>query len=84
MFFSFLLEDPTAWHRAPPLPFTPSQPTQMLEGNGVNPSKRPFLLTEKGLDPLLIPALRVQRATDSELELAATTPWGESLGARVS
>lgn len=49
----------------------------------MEPSKRPFMLTDKGLDPLLLPALRVQRATESELKMAADAPWGESLGARV-
>lgn len=44
-------------------------------------SKRPF---DKGLDPLLLPALRVQRATNAELEVVADVPWGTSLGARVS
>lgn len=47
-------------------------------------SKRPFVLTDKGLDPLLLPALRVQRATESELRIAGDSPWGESLGKRVS
>lgn len=41
------------------------------------------MLTAQGLDPLVLPALRVQRATDSELRLSAGIPWGESLGARV-
>lgn len=46
-------------------------------------STRPFVLTAKGLDPRLMPALRVQRATESELKTAAGGPWEESLGARV-
>lgn len=46
-------------------------------------STRPFVLTAKGTDPSLMPALRIQRATESELKIAAGGPWGESLGARV-
>ncbi|CAM9615510.1 unnamed protein product [Pylaiella littoralis] len=55
---------------------------KILEDNGVDLSKRPFILTDKGLDPRLLPALRVQRATESELKVVADTPWGESLSAR--
>lgn len=46
-------------------------------------SKRAFVLTGKGLDPLLLPALRIQRATESELKISVDNSWGEILGARV-
>eukprot|EP00752_Nemacystus_decipiens_P012039 g10674.t1 len=56
--------------------------SKILKKNGVDSSTRPFVLTAKGLDPSLLPALRIQRATESELKTAADGPWGESLGAR--
>lgn len=56
---------------------------QILKDNGVDSSTRPFVLTAKGLDPSLLPALRIQRATESELKTATDGLWGESLGARV-
>ncbi|CAM9227113.1 unnamed protein product [Ectocarpus sp. 13 AM-2016] len=59
-----------------------AEKSKIMLDNGVDPSKRPFFLTSKGLDPLLLPALRVQRATETELKVAAESPWGESLGAR--
>lgn len=46
-------------------------------------SKRPFTLTRNGFDAALLAVLRVQRATESELKIAAESPWGEPLGARV-
>ena len=57
---------------------------QILEENGVDPSKRPFSLTRNGFDSVLLAVLRVQRATESELKIAAESPWGEPLSARVS
>ncbi|CAM9509992.1 unnamed protein product [Laminaria digitata] len=55
---------------------------QILEENGVDPSKRPFNLTRNGFDAVLLAVLRVQRATESELKIAADSPWGEPLSAR--
>lgn len=59
-------------------------PCQILALNGVDPSSMPFRLSDQGLDPRLLPALRVQRATDTELEIAKDTKWGDSLSQRVS
>ncbi|CAM9302151.1 unnamed protein product [Ascophyllum nodosum] len=56
--------------------------TKILVENGVDCTKRPFILSDRGLDPLLLPALRVQRATERELKTAADGPWGSSLGRR--
>lgn len=55
---------------------------KIIEENGVDPSKRPFNLTRSGFDAALLAVLRVQRATESELKIAAESPWGEPLSAR--
>ena len=61
----------------------PLRPLQILARNGVDPNATPFVLTAKGLDPKVLPALRIQRATESELKRAAEAAWGEIISQRV-